>query len=372
MKRNTLIVIPHYNNEGGAGLFINSFLSSVREQYDLRIIGPFAKHYNDLVPIKQDDKINALFPFYSFVYPNYLGVRFFLKVYYLIKIMFFLPLLLVKGKQNSCGKMVFVLTSSIQIPLLFIIKKLFVNAKIVILIQENYLLNSLSAKVLNVILSKADLIGSISETWINESIKYGFSAQLLRNSFNNRIYSTQGHKIDYDILFLGGSQSIKGAHNFVSLLKIFNSKKLKFRVAWLGHLNNFYKTEIEKLKKEQFLFISSFGFVSEVTQIISRSQLIVFPIDKSHFLRPAIEAGLCKKTYVIKELDGVDDFAKSGYNCLSYRNLEQAADLILQLINDDTLRETLEINNFEFSQRFAQSASKDLTQFVDKLNYLYL
>lgn len=370
MKRNILTVIPHYNNEGGAGLYINSLINALKEKYDLRISGPYAKYYDNQRSCNTN-KINLPPIFYSFIYPNYLGVKIIFKIYYLIRIIFILPFLLVKKKEKNGDQMIFILTSSIQIPLLFIIKRIFSNSKVVILIQENYLLNSRSSKILNFLLLKSDLVISISDSWIIESKKYGLSAQLLRNSFDNSRYYRQSNEFDYDILFLGGSQSIKGAHNFISLLKKFNSRKVKLRVAWLGHLDSFYKNKIKKIEKDHFLFISSLGFVSDVGQIISSSKLVVFPIEKPHFLRPAIEAGLCKRTYIIKELDGVDDFAKSGYNCLSYKNLKEATDLILQLINDKSLRETLENNNFEFSQKFARSASKDLDEFVNKLDHLF-
>lgn len=373
MSRGTteeIFVVPHFHNKGGAGQYIMTLINELKAKYKIQIIGPYANFYTDTYSKDNSSNSSIEIPkrFFGLVIPNYLGVRFVIKAFYFLRLLGLLITSFFWKPSNY--KRIFILTSSIQIPLLGLLKWKFKDSRFVLFIQENYLVGSFVGALLNKILNKSDILVSISESWNKHAQEAGLKPLLLRNQFNDQSSKNETNDIQFDILFLGGNQNIKGANEFLKILKLASNKKVKLDAAWLGTIDDKFRESIRHIERSNFVSVTEFGFVNDVSNYINVSRMVIFPIKKAHFLRPAIEAGLCYKSFIIRDLKGIEDFALAGFNCLVFKTNEEALSSIIKLKSEDSFRGQLEENNHSLANRFLELANSDMKVFLTEFDKL--
>jgi len=355
---NKVIIIPHVEINGGAGLYIKKILSKLREYFEVSVAGKFSQSYSCATS-------ENIFFHEKFVFPNYQGVSLIRKNYHLIRLVLNLLIVLseIKNKKNLAIKSTIVLTSGIQMPLLWLYKKIYPNAKLIILIQENWILeNNIYGKISKLLLHQADEVISITKKWSEYAALNNIKSTVYRNEIDNDfvIDLDSGLNIIYDALYIGGDQRIKGFNSLVRMYrKISDYRKIIICIA--GQTNEKSRKIINDLnaKSKNGSMIECVGQVNSIQPLLMRSKFLLLPIMAPHFQRAALEAGFCRKTFLIRNFHVEDDFLDLENNCLSYSDDDDLIAKFLLLLDDDELRSKLELNNEKFFKSFTEENIKN-------------
>ncbi|WP_429070829.1 glycosyltransferase [Aeromonas veronii] len=357
--------MAHYHVGGGAAKYINglrSFLNS--RKLSTIVVGAYGRSYN-LNENNRKEKVleHIVFNLMSkFIFPCYAGVTVRAKVFYFLlmilklPIVYFFSCLLKAFRSNDTNDDehdfdVVVLTSGIQAPVLMF-KPFFKKTKFVILNQENTIFNGISGRLSIWLFKKSDVIISITKDWL----EYAKEKNLIQTILVPNVYERpnldiqdKNESFKYHGVYLGGGGNIKGFSFICDELE--SIKHGAFSFCFLGCYTERQVAKLREIeKKSSYVTIEIKGVVAQPYKYILRSLVVLLPITSSHFCRPAIEAGLCRKTFIITDLPGLDDFAIENYNCLKFSpSLGSLIKKIELLILDEKLRCELSNNNFVFS-----------------------
>lgn len=366
-----ILVIPHIGLQGGAGLYINQLVTEISNNFDAEIYvgGKYSKDYN----LK---KYNLNSTFNKLIAPNYKGIRSRVRYYHLLKSILFLPNISIRLSRHLSRNDFFdviILTSSIQILLVPTLKKYFKNTKLIILIQENLELENHLAILFKMFLKDIDLIVSITDSWSKYAKTHKIDSIVLRNLYpafnvNNTLVSNK----EFDFIYLGGDQRIKGFDDFVVFCKKISEVR-NCKIAFLGHISESNKDYLLKsLEHSDFdIDIKIFGFLNDIHSVLIKSKVLLLPIASPHFCRPAIEAGFFNIPFIIKRHEGIGDFAIEGYNCEMYYTAEDFRTIAISLLERPQYTNELGKNNFSNSQKFihkSENTSSFLKAFREILN----
>lgn len=341
-----ICIIPHYGISGGSGKYTKEFGDLLSKRYNVSYFGLFSSEYSD-APFEYLNFFWAYFFKYNIV-PNYKGNSKLVRYLYTF-LSYLLSNIWVFKKRDNLS-IVFVLTSSIQAPLIPLLNKKFVNAKIIILIQENVILDdSIVSRTSVYRIIRANLIFCIDKFWQTKATDFGINALLWTNKFSNDFEFDED--LNFDILYIGGDQKIKGFWNLIQILEAVEKFKIPVKVCLLGDISN-KNMNLLISKKFQYINCEMVGFVENVFVYIAQSNFLLLPIESPHFLRPAIEAGILKKPFIIKRLENIESFAIDRFNCLMYDTIFDAAEAILFLINSPSDKLELGKNNYFISREF--------------------
>ena len=352
--KNSVLVLPHVGLGGGAGIYIKTFIAEAQLLVDVYACGEFSKDYlgdrSLFFPLLERKKI---------FFPNYCGVKsrhiFYWgckAIYETVTLIFFRRRVL-----NFLNQFEFiVVTSSIQILLLELLVALGFRGKTICLVQENLQLSGFAGRYLRGALAKISTVISISRGWSKYGQVHGVDTVYLPNTFDSP--PEYNNILRFDILYVGGDSGLKG---FPMVLKLFCAiaSRRKVQFALLGSYSRQALIEIKKINQDfekTGAKLHVFGLVENIYEFLFASRLLVMPIDELHFCRPAIEAGLCGRTFIMPQFSDTDEFAIDGHNCKMYQP-GSVLDLLsktLTLLDNESLREQLENNNKNNSLSFTR------------------
>lgn len=375
-----IVFIPHFTDVGGAGKYINYFISQVTIANEGKVV-PLGK-YKRYFKREGDDvcfSVSVFFYFMSLlIYPDYRGVGKLLKLFYfcrfvlvLLSIVITLPVFrFLFNREASCGFEHVILTSSIQLYAGLFIKLVLPYSKVTILIQENLVLEcfiskSLKPKLLNLM----DYVVSITDSWALYARESSINSEIIhiiKNKYviHSKVNVTSAHIKSYDFIYMGGGQRIKG---FDYLCKeLYHMRELNITGCFLGE---FSPSDIQEIKSSlgpnTNLSIDVIGQVDDAENYINNAKFVLLPILQPHFCRPAIEAGLLGKTFLVSKLPGISDFAKIGYNCLSFDLKERKlAELIMDMLSNESVLSRLSKNNAVFSDNLNKMTESESAFFL--------
>lgn len=345
-----VLIIPHVGVSGGAGLYINQVLSEITKSHNVYVGGIYSSDFN-FKKYEIDSVINKI------VFPYYMGISSKAYLFHYLKSISYMSKnkYLLKRLHNKDKFEIVVLTSGIQVSLLPIINNFFKNAKVIILIQENFRLDGhILGKIVKKNLLKADLIVSITNDWKSYSKSYGIESFLFRNMYKPSVDNIKiAVKKDFDFIYLGGEQKIKGYLDVVDFCQKM-SKIRSFRIAILGEISTESKKNLlEFAGSSKFTVdIVFFGFLKNATDIIKRAKILLLPITSPHFCRPAIEAGFEGIPFLIRRHDDISDFAIEGYNCEMYSDLKEMTNKAIRFLKDNEYTKEIGMNNHNTSKNF--------------------
>lgn len=355
------LFIPHYGAIGGAGKYISKLATSMAERTFIQFTGPYRDAYHfDKFPSK---KIFDFLLKHSVV-PLYSGIGFKARIYYLMKFLLCLiPLIFLLrsySKKFSTYENFF-LTSSIQLPLLMVLSTIFPHRRRIIIIQENICLDGVFGKLAICWLRKSSLIITITKSSQQELNSHGIDSILIINGFDN-IDVNEREQIKYDAVYVGGDLKIKGYRQIISLFKLV-SKTETIKIAMLGSYSSESVKEIKRLNidAKNNSKLELIGKVPNCDTYYTQAKFLIIPITSPHFCRPAIEAGLHRKTFIITDLPNLEDFCISETNCINFEhgNL-QSLFAAYKRLNNENERKTLEQNNFQFAMEYKSNHSVHL------------
>ena len=352
-----VIIVPHVGVYGGAGIYIRNLAESLSE-FSPVFSGAHASCYGEKINLSKHLSIDKIY------FPNYAGVKILTKL--IVLFISFIRLLYVffmrKDRIDKKNKNVIILTSGIQLLVFFYFKRKYPNAHFILFVQENWLLNNfLLGSISRTLLSRVDLVVSITDSWKSYASTFGVESYILKNVFSESIIPISVRKPKYDLLYFGGTQKIKGYGTLIEFVQEY-SKKSKIVVAMLGGISNKEKLEIEKINEslQNDSRILPLGFISDTTPIIDESKIIFLPITDSHFCRPAIEAGLRRKTFIIRDLGSLSDFAIAEKNCTTFTTIKDLTKKYNRLTMDSIYLKKLSSNNYNFSIKFIKRQAENI------------
>lgn len=370
-----IIILPHFHNVGGAGKYIEHFIHRIQKNGDrkIEIIGRFSKDYKNISSSTWPFILRMFFYILScFSFPQYDGIKLKVKVFYFIRhiplvffILILMPLIkvfLILNPKFLPSKIIF--TSSIQI-FCVIIKYIFPSVKFGILIQENLIFTkSIIGGFTVEVLNGYDFIVSITDAWTSYAAKSNVDPNCIytvKNKYDlDKVTSANYISSEiYDFIYLGGGQKIKGFHHLCRELKLICDVDLF--ICFLGN----FSTDDLKLVDDLLamctnITIDVVGQVEDPLPFIKKSKFVVLPIVKPHFCRPAIEAGLLCKTFIISNFSELSDFVFPSYNCLTFSEEKNSlSDSILHLSSDNKLRNYLSSNNYLFANSNIKESTKE-------------
>ena len=374
MNKTNILIIPHCSLGGGAGIYNQKIFETLYIKKNVYGCGIFSKHYTQNIYVSKifDELSKICFPVYSGISNNKI-------IYHLVKSKIIISILklLSLGKyfKNTIHPHAIILTSGIQSILIPFLRHLFPKCKIVIVIQEFIALDTIfGKKFINYVNENNTIIISITESWAKFAASYSIHTRIIKNSFLSPNIYTPKTIISSDLLYVGGDAEIKGFKNMLYILKkLIYIRKLK--IIFLGVYNVKSINKIKNLQNatgnQSQLIIE--GLQKNIYKYLLGTKLLVLPIQNTHFCRPAIEAGICRKTFIIPNLNNLEDFALSDKNCLMYKfgDYYDGKEQILSLLDNVKLRKNLEYNNHRFSKRFLTNSQEQYSfnQFLSLVSY---
>lgn len=361
-----ITVIPHAPPGGGAYLYVKQFLEAVDSEYEIDYIGQYAKFYGHSM-------IGSKFNYNSFlpcsIIPSYAGIDNYKLIFFFISSFFRYLKALTIHRQVDSQEGIILLTSSIQFFDYFLLRKIFPNKKYILLVQENFEFRGLVGYFFSKIFAKFNLVISISDSWKSYALACGLNSYVYKNNYQSctLLGLNKSEIITYDALYLGGDQRIKGFSELVLFVKSLNPESL-VKIAVAGHVSDKNKEKLIECNKGGFLEIDCIGQIDNVYNYILKSKVLLLPIVAPHFCRPAIESGLCKRTFLIKSHKGLDDFVVNGVNCLSYESLEDMKHKFLEVISDDSLRDRLSLANYNLATSFLDDNKEKSMELLSKIS----
>lgn len=368
-----ILFFPHYNSSGGAGKYIISLANEFRKKNIKIYFSGFYKKEYEYDILEQSSNLEWIFN--RFIIPNYKGVSLFVKLFYLIRCILLIPLMLiynVTSKLNLENVKVVVLTSMIQAPLLYFLRSFSPKISFVLLIQENAVFDGFFGRLFIYFYKFADVIVCIDSNSFREFVNYKLNPVLILNSFDdyNNLSSTSNYEILYDAIYVGGGNEIKG---FSFLIESFKkmSKNNDINILMLGYYSKNDIRNIERINNQVNTKsrLHVIGVVDSCSEYYVKAKFLILPIVAPHFCRPAIEAGLLKKTFLIPLHEGLTDFAIANFNCKVYenRNIDSFIKEFMSLIQNKQLLNQLEENNYILSLDFKQKSKDNLSILLKRI-----
>lgn len=347
-KTYSFLILPHWRIEGGAGYYIRDFITSLRQVGTVQVAGPYADDYDE-VPIQSE----YLDKFTLQSVPTYEGIRFTAILYHILisALRVFALLMTSRHKRFNGNFEALILTSSVQSMAVPIARRLFPGNRIAIVVQENVCLSRGVGRLTRFLLKRADVVVSITETWAQHARENGLDPIVLPNSYDPDYAAPEHNRdpaIESDLLYVGGSATIKGFDNLISVLPELLRTPGR-RIACLGHYSEAALKKLEQIrdKANPDAHLDIVGLVSDIRPYLRGTKLLLLTIGSPHFCRPAIEAGLFGKTFIAPNFPELSDFASDGENCVTYQpsDFGDFVSKVNQILDDQTLMMRLANNN---------------------------
>lgn len=357
-KNHSLIILPHWRLEGGAGYYIRDLIAYLRPVGAVQVAGPYAGYYDE-APIQSEylDKLTLQ------SLPTYEGIGLAAILYHIL-ISTLRAISILKTPRHKRFKGSFdtlILTSSVQAIAVPIARRLFPESRIAIVVQENVCLSRRLGRLTRFLLNRANVVVSITETWAQHARENGLDPVVLPNSYKPD-YAAPGHNrdraIESDLLYVGGGATIKGFDNLVAALPALLEVPGR-SIICLGHYGEAALKTLERIRGDALpdAHLNIIGLVPDIRPYLRGTKLLALPIASPHFCRPAIEAGLFGKTFVIPDFPEVGDFAKDGENCLMYQPSDSGDFIskVNQMLDERSLMMRLGDNNRTMATHFTTS-----------------
>jgi glycosyltransferase involved in cell wall biosynthesis len=341
-----LLVIPHVGKSGGAGIYNADLINALNKMGNVSVAGEFSSEYVD---VSKRIYTNALKN--RLVFPNYDGVSILGKLYWLL-CSFIGVLHLFKDKANTIKFLesfdVIFLTSSIQIPYAYFLKKLGFKGIILCVVQENLKLEGGFGFLVTNWLKSVDLIIGITKEWCSYANSRLIKTELLANQFKMN-EQTINENPEYDAIYVGGESKLKGIDHILKLFEdISHSKRIK--IIMLGVYTDSFINKVSLINSNALHNGSELivgGYVTNIQTYLADSKVLLMPIAAPHFCRPAIEAGFCNRTFIVPDYEELSEFVLPEYNSLTYTigSFQDFKDKFIYLLDNPKARQILEVNN---------------------------
>lgn len=241
-----------------------------------------------------------------------------------------------------------------------VVKSINIDGPKIIYLHETLKKNMISKIITRYIEINYDGILSISKSELslfNKSInKEVISDTYLRDNKLSNL------KDDKRILYMGGTDPIKGFFQVISIAKhipngwkILLTGKIDYnpKIRFLFHpiLKLKYSYYLKRMNSDK---IDIIGPINDISLVIDKISFGIFPSTYSHQPRPILELGFFKKTAILSNFKETNFFYQDNFNVLNFihNNKRDLLKKINKLINDEELMFSLGQKNYFMSQMF--------------------
>ena len=151
----------------------------------------------------------------------------------------------------------------------------------------------------------------------------------------------------------------KGIKEFVNASKIIKQNKIKnLRFILVGEIDNQNPAAIkekELLSWEEKKIIEWWGYRNDINNIYKDCNIVCLPSYREGLPKALIEAAACGRAIITTDVPGCREIVQDGYNGLLVpkKNAQLLAESILELIKNDSLRNTMGKNGVKlFKENF--------------------
>jgi glycosyltransferase involved in cell wall biosynthesis len=360
-KVSRLLILPHWRKGGGSGFYTQKLIDNLKDRYCVSVAGIYAVDFD-----KNSDTSGFLDDLGSLSLPVYDGVGKLASLYRTTISLFKILWIFIRYSRRYVRDTpaVIVFTSSIQAISIPIARHFFPKCKIAIVIQETVDLSSLFGGVLLSLLRRSNVVVSITSEWAVHARKFGVDSVVIRNQYNPSFFFAENNlqnAINSDLLYIGGGAKIKGFDIFLKMLPTL-LKRRDLRIVCLGEYG---ERELQSLENtisssKSSSTVDVIGHVLDSRPYLRGTKLLLLPISRPHFCRPAIEAGFFEKTFIISAHSGLEDFVQDGVNCVAVNNLsgDAFASASLELLDDSAKLKSLAVENRRNSMKFIDNESE--------------
>lgn len=226
----------------------------------------------------------------------------------------------------------------------------------------------LSEKMIDLIYKKTPFT-VVSKSTLDEFIERGFDEKFF-TIIHNAIDATQfpmkvlNKTAHPTITYFGRLKKYKSVNHVIDAFNLFEKEFADARLNIVG--SGDYRPELEKLVAKYGLEnkVKFFGFVSdeEKVKLLTESYCVVNPSLKEGWGITNIEANACGTPVISADVPGLRDSVqvdKSGV-LYTYGNIEELAEYIKKIINDDEYRARLSSSSIDWAKQFSwdESANK--------------
>lgn len=217
----------------------------------------------------------------------------------------------------------------------------------------------------------ADVIIAISQSTKNDIVKYyGVSEskiqvvyQTCNPDFQNVLSDAQidsvlkQYKLPDDFLLYVGT--INRRKNLLSVVKAINAikKDLKTPLLVVGNGKE-YKQEIEEYIKlqnlEKLIYFAPYIRNDHLPALYQNAKAFIYPSKYEGFGIPIIESLYSKTPVITTRMSSLPEAAGPGAIYVEPEKIEEISEAILSILKDDSLRNELSQNGFEYVQKFNQ------------------
>lgn len=158
---------------------------------------------------------------------------------------------------------------------------------------------------------------------------------------------------DFVLCSIGELNDNKNHNMVLEALSKVNDKNIKYIVVGAGELKEALTKKAKELNLEnQVIFL---GFRDEIYELLSLTDVFVFPSYREGLSKSLMEAMAMKKPVIASNIRGnmdlIDD--KKGGLLFSPTNVNQLSNYIMRMINDNTFRESASNYNSEKIKKFS-------------------
>jgi hypothetical protein len=358
-----ILVFPHVPMGGGAGFYNRQLFSWLGERSELHFAGRWGASYS--VNVRQRFTILE-----TVTFPNYRGVSHAVSLLYLVRSI--LNIL----RRFSCLRpwaktlpRTIVFTSSLQMLAPVLLKRVRQDICVVLFVQENLRYDSVLFGTLSkYLLRYVDLLVNITSAQHQHALDASLPSILVYNRFGlNRLEQQSDffrffHPF-YDAVFVGGDRGIKGFSTVVrAYLNV--ARAARFRLLIVGHMRARSKLLVGWLNRRlasNGSVVHLIGHQPSIYGALLNAKVLLHPMRAPHFARPAIEAGLINRTFIVPAFSEIDDYAIDGFNCLTYDDFHSLVRLLISVADGQVPLQSLADNNHNLALRYHYDEGEKLS-----------
>lgn len=167
------------------------------------------------------------------------------------------------------------------------------------------------------------------------------------------------------VLYMGGDDPIKGPDVIFEAMSLLDDRFFLLAAGnfidnrnykWWKIRNNMYYKKLEqyKCKLENDNRVKFYGYIQDISELMSICDIVVFPSNYVHQSRPAIEAGFYKKPVIISDFEQTKEYFIDGFNAITFspRNSKQLAKKLLYALENTSIVDLISKNNYTMSKEF--------------------
>lgn len=217
----------------------------------------------------------------------------------------------------------------------------------------------------------------VSQSTLDEFIERGFEKKyftIIPNAYDAAQFPMKVlNKTTYPtITYFGRLKKYKSVNNVIDAFKIIEKEFSEARLNIVG--SGDYRPELEKLVAKYGLGnkVKFFGYVSdeEKVKLLTESYCVINPSLKEGWGITNIEANACGTPVISANVPGLKDSVQVGKSGVlyTYGNIDELAEYIKMIINDDEYRARLSLSSIEWAKQFSwDESAKQMVQLLQKV-----